>query len=59
MQKKEGKIKTKEEIEFEKKWGKVCPVCHLRKGTFMASRGAEGGKDSVCNCELAIKEKEC
>jgi len=35
----------------EERFGIVCYRCGLRKGTFMASRGAEGGKDSVCRCD--------
>lgn len=43
-------IRTKEMEDFERKWGKVCDKCKLRKGTFMATKGAEGGIDSTCKC---------
>ncbi len=33
------------------KWGEVCEVCKRRKGTFFASSGAEGGRNSVCECD--------
>lgn len=43
--------KNEKLTEFEKKWGKVCPKCKLRKGTFIASRELEGGRDSTCKCD--------
>lgn len=44
-------IRTKEMEDFEKKWGTVCPKCKLRKGTFMASKNAEGGRSNTCKCD--------
>ena len=35
----------------DKKFGKWCDKCKRRKGTLMASKGAEGGKDSICKCD--------
>ena len=45
------KLRTKEMEDFERRWGVVCPKCKIRRGTFMASRGAEGGKSSICKCD--------
>lgn len=44
-------IQRKKLTEFEKKWGEVCNICHRRKGTFMTTKGAEGGRDSICECD--------
>lgn len=43
------------EICFTEKWGEVCQICGIRKGTFAAvasgtSGGREGGRDSICKC---------
>ncbi len=43
--------KVKKLTEFEKKWGEVCDMCGIRKGSFLASSSAEGGKNSVCKCD--------
>lgn len=37
------------------KYGEVCEICKVRKGTFFASAsgtsgGREGGRDSICKC---------
>lgn len=46
------KIKNDKKLtDFEKKFGVVCPKCKLRKGTFFASKGAEGGSNSTCKCD--------
>ena len=37
--------------QFECKFGLVCKICGKRKGAFMASNSAEGGKPSRCECE--------
>lgn len=40
-----------EDTWADMKFGKWCDKCKRRKGTINATKGAEGGKNSICECD--------